>query len=97
MSRLRAWWPETGVVALAGALATWLALLSWAPFHERPGTYVVPLLGLTLAVALIGTASRSLRVPVGLVPVVQLGALLLWFNHEWAAAQSWQGWLPTRA
>ena len=97
MSRLRAWWPETGVVALAGALATWLALLSWAPFHERPGTYVVPLLGLALAVALIGTASRSLRVPVGLVPVVQLGALLLWFNHDWAAPQSWQGWLPTQA
>ena len=97
MSRLRALWPETGLVALAGALATWLALLSWAPFHERPGTYVVPLLGLAVAVALIGTALRTLRLPVVLVPVLQLGALLLWFNHEWAAAQSWLGWLPTPA
>jgi len=96
VNRLRALWPESGMVALAAAFATWLALLSWAPFHERPGTYVVPLLGLALAVALIGTALRTLRVPVALVPVLQLAALLLWFNHEWAAPQSWQGWLPTR-
>ncbi|HEX4977267.1 MAG TPA: DUF3488 and transglutaminase-like domain-containing protein [Nocardioides sp.] len=95
MSRLRGLWPETGVVALAGALATWLALLSWAPFHERPGTYVVPLLGIALAVALTGTALRALRAPVAVVAVLQLAALFVWFNHEWAAALSWQGWLPT--
>ena len=95
MNRLRGLWPETGVVAVAGAVATWLALLSWAPFHERPGTYVVPLLGLALAVALIGTALRTVRVPVAVVPVLQLAALFLWFNHEWAAGQSWQGWIPT--
>lgn len=95
MNRLRGLWPESGVVALAGAVATWLALLSWAPFHERPGTYLVPLLGLALAVALVGTAMRAARLPVGLVPVVQLGALLVWFNHAWAGGQSWQGWLPT--
>jgi len=95
VNRLRGLWPESGGLALAGALATWLALLSWAPFHERPGTYVVPLLGLALAVALIGTALRSFRVPVGVVPVLQLGLLLVWFNHEWAAGWSWQGWVPT--
>lgn len=97
MKRLRALWPDTGGVALAGAVATWLTLLSWAPFHQRPGTYLVPLLGLALAVALGGTALRSLRVPVAVVPVLQLVALLVWFNHAWAAAWSWQGWLPTRA
>lgn len=95
MIRLRALWPATGTVALAGAGATWLTLLSWAPFHERPGTYVVPLLGLALAVALLGAALRALRAPVAVVPVLQVAALALWFNHAWAAGQSGQGWLPT--
>lgn len=95
MSRLRGLSSGSGAVALAGAGATWLALLSWAPFHERPGTYLVPLLGLAVAVALLGTALRSLRTPVGLVPLVQLAALGIWFNHAWAAGLSWAGWLPT--
>lgn len=95
MSRLRGLLPESGGVALVGAVATWLALLSWAPFHQRPSTYLVPLLGLTVAVALVGTVLRMIRVPIALVPVAQVAVLLVWFNHEWAAARSWQGWVPT--
>lgn len=97
LDAVRSRWPERGWLALAAALATWLTLLSWTPFHEKPGTYVVPLLGITLAVAATGLLLRGLRLPVVLVPLLQLILLGLWFNHAWAAGTSWRGWLPTRA
>lgn len=97
MSRVPLRWPATTVVSLVAALATWVTLLAWTPFSERPGTYLVPLLAACLLVAVAGALLRSVRMPAWAVALAQLGVLAVWLHHSWAAAEAWGGWLPTRA
>lgn len=94
MSR-RPQWPETGLVSVLAALTTWVTLLSWSAFHERPGSYLVPLLGMCLLVAAVGVALRALRLPALVVAAGQLVVSALLLHHWWAGDQALLGWLPT--
>ena len=98
MSRHSFRFPDTAVISLVAALTTWVTLLAWAPFSERSSTYLVPLLGLCLLVALSGTLLRTTRLPAVLVLLVQLVVVGLVLHHSWAGAEgALGGWLPTPA
>lgn len=88
-------WPATVVPTLLAALTTWLALWAWSGFLESPSRLLEPALVVVALVALAGGAARSLRVPVLLVPGVQLAVLLTWATHRWAPEAAVLGWLPT--
>ncbi len=87
--------PATSVVSLAAAAATWVTLIAWTPFAERPSTFMVPLLGACLLVAVTGAALRTSRVPAVLVVCGQVVVVAVWLHHRWAGVEAWGGWLPT--
>ena len=90
--------PDTALVSLVAALTTWVTLLAWSPFGERPSTYLVPLLGICLLVAVSGALLRATRMPAVLVLLVQLALVALVLHHSWAGDQGLLGgWLPTSA
>ncbi|QNN53101.1 transglutaminaseTgpA domain-containing protein [Nocardioides mesophilus] len=95
MTRLHLRWPATTVISYVAAATTWVTMLAWTPFAERPAEFMVPLLGVCLLVATAGALLRATRVPVLLVPVAQLLVVALWLQHRWAGAQALGGWLPT--
>lgn len=95
MTRLPLRWPETTVVSLVAALATWVTLLAWTPFSERSNAYIAPLLAACLLVAAGGALLRTARTPALLVALIQLVVLAVWLHHRWAGDEAWGGWLPT--
>ena len=95
MKRVRHLWPSSALISLVAALTTWVTLLAWTPFAERPSTYMVPLFGACLLVAVSGALLRSARLPAVLVALAQLLVLAVWLHHRWAAADAWAGWVPT--
>ncbi len=66
-------YPATGL-ALACAGTVWVTMLAWQPFTEAWPAALVPLLGLGLVVALVGSVARRARLP--LVVVVGLQVVL---------------------
>ena len=87
--------PETALVSVLAALTTWVTLLAWTPFAERPSGFMVPILGACLLVAATGMLLRSARLPALVVLAVQLVVVLGWLHHRWAGAEAIAGWLPT--
>ena len=59
--------------SLLAALTTWVTLLAWSGFAERPAGFMVPILWACLLVAVIGMLLRSARVPAPLVAVAAGG------------------------
>lgn len=72
MSRPRTNLRQGLLLSGVAALTTWVTLLTWSDFAERYGEYLGPLLSLALLLGLGGAALRWLRVPVAVVPLVQL-------------------------
>lgn len=92
----RQWrWPDSALVSALAALTTWVTLLSWASFAERPSSYLVPLLGLAVLVAASGTLLRSARVPALIVVLVQALAVGIVLHHAWSRGHAVAGWIPT--
>jgi len=89
--------PGTLTVSLLAALTTWVSLLTWTGFSERPSGFLVPLFFACLLVAVVGMLLRSAHLHPLLVAVAQVAALLLWLNLLWAGSASLAGWLPTGA
>ena len=88
-------WTRSLAVSLLAAQTTWVTLLSWSGFAERSAAYLVPLLGVGLAVAVAGTGLRSLRAPALLVASVQVVMVLAWLHHRLSAGDALAGWVPT--
>ena len=88
-------WPGTGTVSLLAALTTWVSLLSWTGFSERPSGFLVPLFAGCLLVAVVGMLLRTLRLHPAVVCLGQVVVLLLWMDHLWAGSLALGGWLPT--
>lgn len=96
MNRLALHLPETALVSLVAALTTWVTLLSWSPFSERSSSYLGPLLGICLLIALSGALLRALRTPAVLVLLGQVLFVGLVLHHSWAGSLgALDGWLPT--
>ena len=94
MNRLRV--PDTALISLVAGLTTWVTLLAWSPFSDRPSTYLVPLLGVCLLIALSGALLRSLRLHPVLVLLGQVVLVGLVLHHAWAGGHGFlDGWLPT--
>ena len=89
--------PGTLPVSLLAGLTTWVSLLTWTGFSERPSGFLVPLFFACLLVAVVGMLLRSAHLHPLLVAVAQVAMLLLWLNHLWAGSASFAGWLPTGA
>ncbi|HET7357950.1 MAG TPA: DUF3488 and transglutaminase-like domain-containing protein [Nocardioidaceae bacterium] len=87
--------PGTFTVSLLAALTTWVSLLTWTGFSERPSGFLVPLFFACLLVAVVGMLLRSAHLHPLLVAPVQAAVLLLWLNHLWAGDVSFGGWLPS--
>ncbi len=87
--------PTSVLTSLAAALTTWVTLLSWTPFAERPAAFMVPLLGGCLLVALTGVLLRSSRLPAAVVLLGQALVVLLWLQHRLAAGTALGGLVPT--
>ncbi|MGZ4484782.1 MAG: transglutaminase family protein [Nocardioidaceae bacterium] len=87
--------PGSWRVSLLAALTTWLTLLTWSPFAEVSSTYLKPILGACLLVAVSGMLLRAARLPAVVVLLVQALVLLLWLHHMWSGGQAWWGLFPT--
>jgi transglutaminase-like putative cysteine protease len=97
MRTLREHYPDTLVESLLAGLATWVTLLAWTSFAERPAGYMVPLFGGCLIVAVVGMLLRTARVTALLVLLAQVVVLLLWLHHRLAGDLAVAGWLPDPA
>ena len=96
MRRLALRVPDTALVSLVAALTTWVTLLAWSPFSERPSTYLVPLLGTCLLVAVSGALLRASRLNAVLVLLVQVVLVGLVLHHAWSDLHgALGGWVPT--
>jgi transglutaminase-like putative cysteine protease len=66
--------PSAGVALTTAGFAaatTWVALLSWRGFTDRPATFLVPLVVLAVVVAGVGGLGRAARVGTGGVLLLQ--------------------------
>lgn len=90
-SRLVARW---AVAALAGTMA-WVALWSWGGLVEQPGRFLSPALAGGLVLVTVGAVGRTLHWPWYAVLPAQVLVVAVWFNHRFAADDSWGGWVPT--
>lgn len=95
MTLLRDFRPATVLATMAAALTTWVTLLAWSPFAERPTGFLIPLLGGCLMVALIGILLRSARLPAAVVLLGQSVVVLVWLQHRLAPEAVLGGLLPT--
>lgn len=74
MSRLRRTSVLDAFVLPATALATgWVATTAWRGFTEAPDAFQIPLLALAVMVLLLGVGARRLRLPAGVVLLLQVG------------------------
>ena len=87
--------PATTVVSALAALTTWVTLLAWTPFSERPSAYMVPLAWAAVLVAVTGAVLRSARLPALAVLLGQVVVVGGWLHHRWAGTEAWAGWVPT--
>jgi len=91
--------PSASTVALAvlAATASFLTLMSWDGLSDDASAYLVPLFWICAGTAAVGLALRALRVPVLLVPVLQVVAIAAVLHHAWGGDLAAWGWWPTRA
>ena len=89
--------PDSLATTAIGMFTAWFALWSWRGLVEHPQHFLGPALAAGLLLVAAGSVSRALRVPVALVPLVELVVAGLFVNHHYASAASWHGVLPTRA
>jgi transglutaminase-like putative cysteine protease len=94
MTTWRAYVPDTLLTSLLAALTTWVTLLAWTSFAERPEGYMVPLFGGCLMIAVLGMLLRSARVPALLVALAQVLLVLFWLHHRLAGDLALAGWFP---
>ena len=87
--------PATTLVSALAALTTWVTLLAWTPFSERPSAYMVPLAWAGVLVAGTGALLRAARFPALAVLLGEVVVVGGWLHHRWAGAEAWGGWLPT--
>jgi transglutaminase-like putative cysteine protease len=87
--------PRTWLVSLLAGLTTWLTVLAWTPFAERPSGYIGPIFGACLIVAVSGMLLRAARVPALLVALAQVLLLALWLHGRWAGDLALGGLVPT--
>ncbi|WP_299057686.1 DUF3488 and transglutaminase-like domain-containing protein [uncultured Nocardioides sp.] len=78
------------LLALTACLTAWTTTMAWRGFTENPDRFLVPLLGIGLVVAVVGSALRTLGVPAVLVVVAQLGVAAVGFLRSATGS-----WLPT--
>ncbi len=95
MGGRRLHWPGTALLSGLAALTSWVTLLAWTGFAERSSSYLVPLFGACLLVAVSGMLLRTTRLPALLVLLGQVAVLALWLHHRWAGEAAWGGWVPT--
>ena len=96
MRRFELHLPGTALISVVAALTTWVTLWAWSPFSERPSTFLVPLLGVSLLVAALGAFLRGARLPALGVLLLQLVLVGLVLHHTWADGLGLLGgWLPT--
>ncbi len=95
LTKLRDFRPATLLTSLVAALTTWVTLLAWSPFAERPAGFLVPLLGGCLLVALSGVLLRSARLPTAVVLLGQALVVLIWLQHRLSPDAVLDGLLPT--
>src|SRR3954453_16749811 len=93
MRTLREHYPDTLVESLLAGLATWVTLLAWTSFAERPAGYMHPLFGGCLIVAVVGMLLRTARVRALLVLLAQIVLVLLWLHHRLAGGLAVAGLL----
>jgi transglutaminase-like putative cysteine protease len=89
--------PATFTASLLAGLTTWVTMLAWTKFAERPSGFMVPLFGACLIVAVSGMLLRTARLPAVVVALIQTLLVLLWLHHRLAAGDALLGWLPTPA
>ena len=79
-----------GALTTAGfaAATTWVTLLSWRGFTDRPATFLVPLVVLAVVVAGVGGLGRAARIGTGGVLLLQtlLGGMV--FGIVWMSCQA---------
>lgn len=86
---------STALVSCLAAATTWVTLLAWTPFSERPAGFLLPLLLAVVLVAGTGIALRSLRVPAAAVLLAQLVVVGLWLQLTYASSEAIAGVVPT--
>ena len=82
---------------LLGALAGWVALISWSGMVVRASDFLVPTLFVGLLMALAGAGLRMLRIAPYAVAAVQVVIALLSLNVIFASGLSRLGVIPTVA
>ena len=87
--------PGTLLVSMLAGLTTWVTLLAWSGFAERPAGFLVPILGACLLVAVVGMLLRSVRMPAVLVALAQVLVVLFWLHHRLASDTALGGLVPT--
>ena len=95
MSGQRVQWPATALVSALAGLTTWLTMLAWTGFAERPSGYLAPIFGACFLVAVTGMLLRSVRLHPLLVLLAEVVVLATWLHHRWAGDLALGGWLPT--
>lgn len=95
--RAAGWWPGWAPVGLAllATLTGWLASWSWGPLYGAPHRYLLPALVCAVLVALVGAVGRALRLPVYVVPLLQVVAAGLVLAGAFSPATGALGSLPT--
>jgi transglutaminase-like putative cysteine protease len=88
--------PDSLATTAIAMFTAWFALWSWRGLVEHPQHFLGPALAAGLLLVAAGAVSRALRVPVALVPLVELVVVGLFVNHHYASATSWHGVVPTR-
>ncbi len=89
--------PTAVLLAVLAGATSLAAVTSWSVLTEDAAAYFRPLAALVVLIALSGLVLRAVRLPGPLVPLGQLGILVVALNHRWAAAESLGGWVPTPA
>ena len=88
------WRPGPPLLALS---AGWLALFAWGGMVTEPLTFLIPTGMIGLAMALVGSGLRVVRVPPYVVAMVQALVALLGLNLMFAARESLLAVIPTAA
>jgi len=91
MSRPRLTLQRGLLVSTVAALTCWITLFAWRGFVSDSGNYLGPLFTYAFVMAALGAFARWARVPVLLVPVLQLLLLGVWLLNQYGG----QGALPT--
>ncbi|WP_148574436.1 transglutaminaseTgpA domain-containing protein [Nocardioides caldifontis] len=94
MNRHHAPAPASVAAALLAAATTFLTLLSWDGLSDDASAFLVPLFWVCAGVAGLGLVLRWGRVPVPVVPLVQLAVIGLALHRAWVPEAPLGGWLP---